>query len=216
MKKEYIKSKIQNLRRADGLDANAIVISDAKSVVSGLSDQFTFSVNNGGSSAIKAALLVGHYDTASYVVDGAVATKNYFNPSVLVNAGYPVDVCADDGTYSGGGKSVTFTAADTSKTIRSFHDYMRMNPRPLKGLQIVASGQNYADAWNSILTVSASSPFNTPQQKDIQLRNFFSAYQYQSDRVTIDFTANELEISDITMLFAIIPAGVTMTFNLRF
>lgn len=217
-KKSYVQRAMSGLRRADGVES--IVIKDSKSVVSGLTDQFTFSVQNEGSTVLTAALLVGHYDTSSFPVSGSspnfTVIKNYFSPVALNQAGYNVNVCADDGTYkSEDGTWATFTAADPSKSIRSFLDYMRNNPRPLKGLQISANGSDNFQ-WGNTLTVTASSPFSTPQQKTIHLRDFFSAYQYQKNLIDIDFTANELEISDITMLFATIPTGVTLTFTLRF
>lgn len=218
-KRAYIQRSINGLRRLDGDSVQNVRIKDSRGIADGLTDQFTITVNNTGGTAANVALLSGHYDTETFHAeeDGGdiVVEKHCWDASQLVRAGYPVTAVADDGTFTGGGKTLVFSTPNSTQTIRSFHNYMRMNPRPLKGLQIIANSGGAA-CWQCDLTVTASSPFNVPQQKTIHLSDFFSAYQYQDDRVNIDFTENELEISDITMLFAIIPNGCSMSFIMKF
>ncbi len=217
MKNYIMRNYNRKLRRADGMTTDAKLMLGAVPVATGLSDQFTINVKNNNEAVKAVALLVGHYDTSAYIttittesgVSTATTVKTLCAPDSLVAAGYPVDACADDGTYD----NIIFSGNDTSKTIRSFRDYMHLNPRPLKGLQIV--GPNAA-AFNPTMKVTASSPFQRAAEKDINLIDFFSAYQYQDDRVMIDFSANELEISDITMLIVNIPANTQMSFILKF
>lgn len=218
MKNYIMKNYNRKLRRVDGQTTDANLMLGAVPVATGLSDQFTINVNNTNNAVKAVALLVGHYDTSKYITtveieqgEDPVATtvKTLCAPEALIAAGYPVAACADDGTYDG----ITFSGVDTAKTIRSFRDYMHLNPRPLKGLQIVAPNAN---AFNTTMKVTASSPFQRAAEKDINIIDFFSAYQYQDDRVMIDFTANELEISDITMLIVNIPAQTKMSFILKF
>lgn len=217
--RDYIKRNAgRKLRRADGDVSASQLYLGAVPVATGLSDQFTIRVVNSSANVKAVALLCGHYDTTGYVTTGTAETggainattvKTLCNPESLVAAGYTVDACADDGEYGG----VTFASVDTSKTIRSFREYMRLNPRPLKGLQVVGTDST---AFDTTMKVTASSPFQRAAEKDIHLIDFFSAYQYQDDRVMIDFSANELEISDITMLIVNIPANTTMSFSLKF
>lgn len=215
---KFNRTNLRNLRRADGRTDDPNLLLGAIPVSTGLSDQFTITVQNTLAAAKNVALLCGHFDTSAYVTTiagqavgelTAATNKTLSNPAPLVAAGYPVDACADDGDYNG----IVFSGVDAAKTIRSFRDFMHLNPRPLKGLQVV--GPNAA-AFNTVLKVSASSPFQRAAEKDIHLVDFFSAYQYQNDRVMIDFSANELEVSDITLLIASIPANTTMSFVLKF
>ena len=203
----------RTLRRADGRVDDPNLMLGAVPVATGLSDQFTIKVKNNSAAPKAVALLVGHYDTSAYITtedEGVFTTvKTLSAPDALQAAGYPVDACADDGTYD----SIVFASADPSKTIRSFRDYMHLNPRPLKGLQVIGPD---ASAFDTTMQVTASSPFQRAAIKDIHLVDFFSAYQYQDDRVMIDFSANELEISDITMLIVNIPANTSMSFVMKF
>lgn len=221
-KRTYIQKSINGLRRADGLGSvQNISIKDSRGIADGLDDQFTIRVDNTCEQSKNVALLSGHYDTDVFVTEtdgageSASTVKHCWDPSELQRAGYPVVAVADDGTFPFGNKAIQFSTPNSNQSIRSFHNYMRMNPRPLKGLTIIAN-RGAADAWQTDLTVTASSPFNVPQQKTIHLSDFFSAYQYQDDRISIDFTENELEISDITMLFANIPAGCSLSFIMKF
>jgi hypothetical protein len=218
MKNYIMKNYNKKLRRADGMTTDANLMLGAVPVATGLSDQFTINVQNNNQSVKAVALLVGHYDTSKYITTVEIeqgedpvaqTVKTLCAPDALVAAGYPVDACADDGTYN----NIVFSGNDASKTIRSFRDYMHLNPRPLKGLQIVAPNAN---AFNTTMKVTASSPFQRAAEKDINIIDFFSAYQYQDDRVMIDFSANELEVSDITMLIVNIPAQTKMSFIMKF
>jgi hypothetical protein len=225
--KQYVQKNYRNLRYSTGTgttDDPALILG-AVPVATGLSDQFTIKVSNKDTSPVAVALLTGHYDTAMYdtILDTSdpnydpnnpdsfkfITVKSLCNPQPLKDAGYTVDACADDGSYG----LINFSSTDKSKTIRSFHDYMHLNPRPLKGLQVIAPN---AAAFDTTMMVTASNPFQKPAEKEIHLIDFFSAYQYQNDRIMIDFSANELEISDITMLIVNIPASTDMSFVMKF
>ncbi|MDR3046198.1 MAG: hypothetical protein LBU51_01105 [Bacteroidales bacterium] len=206
----------RKLRNFDG-ETETLLVKEGYSVRSGLADQFSLSISNPGVNQVRVALLPGHYDTSGFITTGTESSfttvKTMSNPSELITAGYNVDSVVDDGSFYAAKGTITCIASNPSKTIRSFLDYIKTNPRSLKGLQIVTSDQN---AFDSTLTVSSTSPFSRNAEKDIFLNDFFSSFQYQNDRITIDFSADQLEIADITLLIAVIPAGCSMKFTMRF
>lgn len=219
MSKTYVQRQQfgRRLRHIDG-DTDTIVVKEGYPVRSGLSDQFSLKVSNLNQDPVRIALLSGHYDTSSYILKGDKIEKTLSNPSELRKAGYNVDACIDDNEYvltegDSKGGYVKFTASDPSKTIRSFQKYIKTNPRSLKGLQIVANDQS---AFDTTMTVSSTSPFSKNAEKDIFLNDFFSAFQYQNDRILVDFSADQLELSDISLLIVTIPGSAEMKFNLRF
>lgn len=215
-KKNYKQQAMRNLRNADGTTTDAI------SVRVGLGKTFGFSIKNPSTTdAITVALIPGHYDTTDYKIKtasvGGEVIKSYSNPASLAAAGYPCDAVIDDGIRAlpvgKGTGNIEMSAADPKNTIRSFIEYIKTNPMPLKGIRIMASDQ---EAFDGSITVASSSPFDRGAEKTIQLNDFVSAFQYQVDRISIDLSSDQLELSDITMLFAVIPAASTMKFFLKF
>ena len=215
-KKNFKAQAMRTLRNADG------ITNDAVNVKAGLGKTFGFIVKNPSKTdAVTVALLSGHYDTADYSVVsatvGGTVKKSYSNPAVLVEAGYPCDAVLDDGlralpSSKGTGK-IEMTPVDPKHSISSFIQYIKTNPMALKGLRIVASDE---EAFDSCITVASSSPFDRGAEKTIQLSDFVSSFQFKNDRITIDLSSDQLELSDITMLFAVIPADTTMKFFLKF
>ena len=215
-KKNYSQHAMRTLRHADG------ATSDAVNVRAGLGKTFGFSIKNPSTThAITVSLMPGHYDTSEFKVESATVggnvKKSYSNPQSLIDAGYPCDAVIDDGLRplrSGlGTGNIEMIAADPKNTINSFLAYIRTNPMPLKGMRIMASDQ---EAFDGSITVASSSPFDRGSERTIQLNDFVSAFQFQNDRISIDLSSDQLELSDITMLFAVIPANSTMKFFLKF
>lgn len=218
----------RNLRYMDGGDDyQDVVVTSSIPVTSGMDDQFALRVSNSSPEPIVVAIMSGHYDTSAFIFDEAAGTvrKTMSNPKELITAGYNVQAVADDGKYivrpEAAGVpelSVSFTPTDPTKTIRSFTEFSKTNPRSLRNMRINVSDKA---AFNTVMTVSASSPFSRPASKDIFLSRFFKANQYQPDIMEIDFTKHRLEIGDITMVFVSIPPGTAeaptwMEFNLQF
>ncbi len=186
---------------------------DEKQVKHGLQDTFGVTIKNSDTSVSKkVALLSGHFDTDAFTYDSTKGVEVFkSDPAELKAAGLLCDAVIDDGVCVD--SKVSCIPLDSSKTIRNFRKFIMTNPRELKGVTIISSSPT---AFNSSLVVSSSTPFSKCGEKDIQLASFFSPNQYQSDRIEIDFTENELEFSDLCVLIATIPAGATMTFILRF
>lgn len=216
-KKTYIQREFgRKLRRVDGnTDYDTVLFKDSIPVSSGLDDQFSLTIENTGETAQAVAIIPGHYDTSSFVLDAGAGTvtKSMSNPDELNKAGYSIDAVVDDGTYTTEKGKLKFVATDPTKSIRSLLDFIRTNPRALKGLRLMANDKS---AFNTIVSVSASSPFSRPAMKDIHLNNFFRASQYQPDIIEIDFTKKELEIADITLMIANIQPNSWIEFTLKF
>lgn len=224
MKKVIVKRAL-NTRNLQNLTNNKTrsvvteeIVTDYTPVAMGMRDTFGIEIDNTavGSTAVRVALLKGYYDTLAVELDGeGPACKiSYSSPLPLTKAGFAVDCCADDDSYTPEeGTAIVMSPIDPASRIRDFMQYMRTNPRYLKGLRVISNNQN---AFDGKIVVSNASPFNKGAEKSIQLTDFFSSFQQQNDRIAVDFTANELGIDDITVLIAVIPAGAKMKFLMSF
>lgn len=215
-RRKYIQRNLQRLRRIDG-NTSQLFNGEGRDVAAGLGHEFRLLVKNTNASNTirRVALLPGHYDTttvketkSSGTITGVSLIKA--DPAVLNAAGYSAYSVADDGVFG----DVDCTALDPTNSIRSFLDYLRTNPMALKGIQINASSKSALNS--SALVVTSSSPFQRNATKTINLSSYFSAFQNQDDMIQVDLTGNELELSDITMLFVDVPAGASLNIVLKF
>lgn len=203
--------------RADGANETIILENADPNVDAGVDKFFGFSVTNNGANNIAMALVPANFDTERYVIDNGDVVKTYDNITALNTAGYNVGAVLADGTTNAtiNGKTVNVTNAptDPTRTIKQFLDYIKFNPQPLKHLDIVTSNTNM---WAGNMEITFCNPFFQNKTQRINMNTFFSRFQYQSDRLGIDFAGNNLEFSDLLLWTVTIPAGATVQFILTF
>jgi hypothetical protein len=221
-RRKYTRKGYGMLRHADGA-VNSSGLVDGVSINNALGQEFGIEVTapSTATSAVRVALLAGHYDTSAYATTATAAgtpvKKTNSDPTALKNAGYVCDVVADDGSFAlpalKGTGSVVMRSLNPQRTVQSLMEYIKSYRMMLKGLRVIANDQT---AFDGNLIVAQSTPFDRGAEKTISLNNFYSAFQYSNDRVSIDLSAAELDIERITMLFADVPPGCTMKFFLKF
>jgi hypothetical protein len=183
-------------------------------------EKFTMNVVNGTASSQKVALLRAFYETRKVAMIGAagseVATLVKNDISELVKNGFPVVAVAHDGTTivdKAASKGVAFSSSNSAVSIDSFLSYLLTNPRKLKEMTIVVNDQN---ALSSDLELTIASPLGHGKTINVELMQFFSQFQNQNDRITIDFSKNELEFSDVLVMCLNIAPNSSMQLTFRF
>lgn len=208
--------------RADGAGANeTIILENADpNVDAGIDRFFMFTVtNNDNAKNANVAIVPANFDTERLVIEDGEIVKTYDNIDALNEAGHMVDGVLSDGTanytskFAGKTVNLTCSANDPTKTIKQFLDYIKFNPQRLKHLDIISS---QANNWTNNIAVTFCNPFFDNKVQRINMNTFFSRFQYQNDRIGIDFKDNPLEFSDLLLLTYVIPAGATMQFVLTF
>lgn len=203
--------------RADGANETIILENADPNVDAGIDKFFGVTVTNNEATPVAMALVPANFDTERLVIDDGVIIKTYDNAEALRDAGYNVDAVLADGTVSAtvGGKTVSLTCAanDPMRTIKQFLDYIKFNPQYLKHLDIITSNTNM---WAGNMTITFCNPFFKNKESRVQLNTFFSRFQYQSDRLGIDFDKNQLEFSDLLLWIVSIPASATVQFVMTF
>lgn len=204
--------------RADGANETIILENADPNVDAGVDKFFGVTVTNNGAAGTAIALVPANFDTERYVIVNGAIVKTYDNIDALNEAGYNVGAVLADGTArytSGKGTVVNMTCAanDPMRTIKQFLDYIKFNPQRLKHLDIITSNTNM---WTGNMSITFCNPFFTNKISRVQLNTFFSRFQYQSDRLGIDFDQNQLEFSDLLLFITTIPAGATVQFIFTF
>lgn len=207
--------------RADGANETIILENADPNVEAGIDKFFGFSVtNNADNKNITIALIPANFDTDRYTISDGAVVKTNDNVDALNQAGFMVDAVLCDGTANYTSKiankpvNVTCAPTDPSKTIKQFLDYIKFNPQRLKHLDIISS---VANSWTNNIAITFCNPFYDNKVQRVNMNTFFSRFQYQNDRIGIDFgQGNELEISDLTLLTYSIPASATMQFVMTF
>ena len=203
--------------RADGANETIILENADPNVDAGVDKFFGVTCTNNGETNTAIALVPANFDTERYViVDGAVV-KTFDNIAALNEAGYNVGAILADGTadYTYGRTVVNMTcsANDPMRTIKQFLDYIKFNPQRLKHLDIITSNVNM---WTGSMSITFCNPFYENKISRVNLNTFFSRFQYQNDRLGIDFGQNNLEFSDLLLFITTIPAGATVQFVFTF
>ena len=235
-KRQYIQNNLQRLRRFEG-DTATMFNGEGKDIKAGLGLEYGLTIKNTSNEVIPVALLPGHYrDVIARSLEVTpetvtVADKTTADADVLTGitigstaaataselmslAGLTCSCVADEFASGDTNGAITVTPHDPSSPVFSFLEYLRTNPMSLRGLQVNASSKAALNALS--LVVSSSNPFMRNASKKINISSYFSAHQYQDDMVQIDLNGNELELSDITVLIANIPANSTVNFLLKF
>ena len=218
-KHNYIKERAaRNLsNRADGVDETIILENADPNVAAGLDKTFGFSVTNSADANIAMALVPANFDTERYVISDGAVVKTYDNITALNQAGYNVGAVLADGTTNAtiNGKTVNVVNAptDPTKTIKQFLDFIKFNPQQLKHMDIISSNTNM---WTGTISITFCNPFFKNSVQEVQLNTFFSRFQYQANRLGIDFSKNPLEFSDLLLMTCTIPGGASVQFILTF
>ena len=205
--------------RADGANETIILENADPNVDAGVDKFLTFTVtNNNAVSPAAVALVPANYNTERYQIDDGAVIKTYDNIDALREAGYMVDGVLAEGTADytstdGTKVDLTCAASDPMRSIKFFLDYIKLNPQALKHMDIIGNNINQ---WTGNMTITFCNPFFNNKQQRVNLNTFFSRFQYQSDRIGIDFAGNTLEFSDLLLLIFTIPAGASATFVLTF
>lgn len=100
-----------------------------------------------------------------------------------------------------------------TKTIENFRRYMLTNPTPMKRLQVRSEDRK---AFDTELTITTADPFNNNKEICVDLSTFFSTEQFQGDRITIDFTGDELELSDVSVVILTVQPRTKMRLLMGF
>lgn len=204
--------------RADGANETIILQNADPNVDAGVDKFFGVTVTNNEATPVAMALVPANFDTERLVINNGEIVKTYDNVDALRTAGFNVDAVLADGTVTAtvDGKTVSMTCAsnDTMRTIKQFLDYIKLNPQRMKHLDIVTSNTNM---WAGNMTITFCNPFFKQKESRVQLNTFFSRFQYQSDRLGIDFSdGNQLEFSDLLLWIVNIPASATVQFIMTF
>lgn len=234
-KQQYISSRAnRNLsNRADGSTKSTdtvVFMNKTAQVNEGVANHMTFTIQNKDNDRnLLVALTRGGFDCNQVItttelvkgengtITGVAATSviKKCDPTPLRNAGFMVGAVLHDGDYRNEelGSSVVMTANDPTRTLTSFLDYTEKNPQRMKSLEIIS--QN-ADALDSSLKLTFVNPFFKNAEQTIDLSTFFDLYQYSQNRIKIDFSGADLELSDVSLLTSVVPAGATVKYIMRF
>lgn len=217
--KNIMEKASRNLsNQADGANETIILENADPNIDAGVDKFFTFTVTNEQDFPVATALVPANYDTERFTIVNGEVVKTYDNIAALRAAGHMVGAVLADGEakyVAADGTSVAMTCEsnDPMRTIKYFLDYIKFNPQRLKHMDIISSNINQ---WTGSMSISFCNPFYDNKVQRVNLNTFFSRFQYQNDRIGIDFTGNALEFSDLLLLIFSIPAGTTAQFVLTF
>ena len=200
--------------RADGATETVVLQNADPNVEAGIDNFFQFTVTNNTASPVNTALVPANYDTERFVIDDGAVIRTFDNIEDLRTAGHMVGAVVADGTanYRTSDNvtvNMTCQANDPTKPIKDFLRYIKLNPQYLKHMDIISSNIN---AWSGSLAVTFCNPFFDNKVQRVNLTTFFSRFQYQNDRIGIDFDPNKLEFSDRLLLTTTVPASSSMQF----
>ena len=204
--------------RADGATETIVLENTDPNVDAGIDNFFQFTVTNNTAAPVNVALVPANYDTERYVIDDGEVVKTFDNIADLRAAGHMVGAVVADGTadYTTADNvkvDMTCQANDPTKSIKDFLRYIKFNPQYMKHMDIISSNIN---AWSGSMAVTFCNPFFDNKVQRVNLTTFFSRFQYQNDRIGIDFDPNKLEFSDRLLLTTSIPANSSMQFIYTF
>ncbi|MDD3687689.1 MAG: hypothetical protein PHE56_13105, partial [Bacteroidales bacterium] len=146
------------------------------------------------------------------VLAKVAVSQHRHNTAALKAAGYTVDTILDDATVKIDDGDFIMSAANPSKKIGDFLDYIKTNPIMVKEMTIVSSDKA---AFSTDMEVATLNPFKRNPEELIDINKFFSKYQQVEDRIDIQFD-QPLEISDVLLWTMNVPDGAKMQITLRF
>lgn len=193
-----------------------------KSVTAGIANHVTISVQNKSEThALPFAIIPANFDTQLLTPIVDIEEEQFdilsreCNVQEMNAAGYPIGGVAFDGEFEDEAKNISYacSSADPSQTIKNFLRYLKLNPTKLASIEVVSSNSN---AFDTNMQLTYVNPFFKNAMQNIDLSTFYSLYQYAEDRIRIDFNDDNVELNDLSLLMANIPAATTMKFILRF
>lgn len=217
--------------RADGAQETIVMMNKEAQVATGVANHMTFNVTNNAETDLSLALIPASFQTEEVIntvttakvddTDVVTAIESDLvpsSPAALRNAGYNVGAVLHDTNGKAyrnetTGADVTMSSSDPTRTINEFLRYIKLNPVRVKNMEIYSANAN---ALATNLNITFVNPFFKNAIQSIDLSTFFDLYQYNQNRIKIDFTGNELELSDISLLTCTVPASATMQFIMRF
>lgn len=195
----------------------------------GIANHMTIMVKNRNTAyPLPFALIPANFDTlnvgvkirqsATGEIENTEVIKAFNDVSDMNKAGFVIGGVACDGGNDIGivedadNFSYTCASADPSRKIKQFLDYLKLNPVRLKNIEIVSSNAN---AFDTNMMLTYVNPFFKNAEQQIDLSVFYSLYQEATDRVRVDVDG-KVELSDLSLLTAVIPANTEMKFIMRF
>lgn len=229
MNKGYIMNNYRkNLsRRFAGQTADINLDFADKNIAAGIANQMTITVVNKNSAyPLPFALIPANFDTLSIKasttestgVYTTAITKAYNDVTEMNGAGFTISGVACDGGNDNGATSskdvVSYacSSADPARSIKKFLDYIKLNPVKLKSMEVVSDDNN---AFDTSMMLTYVNPFFKNAEQNIDMSVFYSLYQEATDRIRMDFDG-KVELSDLSLITAVIPANTTMKFIMRF
>jgi hypothetical protein len=211
--------KAKFLKRVNNTLTNNFMGSTTQNIGIAVQNNYRANINNLNTQAITVALLPGHYPTIGIdktPASGALTdVKLHYHDTVeLAKAGVSVTTILDDATVMGpSDQNIVMGAADPAFSIRSFREYVKLNPLMITSMTIHSSNP---DAYGGKLRLQKTNPFNRPSEIPVELDKFFNVDQYQDGKINIDFTGSEVEIADDVLMLLVIPAQCNVGVTFRF
>ena len=192
-------------------------------VSEGIVNHMTISVKNNANTPLPFAIIPANFDTmrikttltrsaSDGPITGVVVDKEYNNCLDMQEAGFVIKGVANDGSYVDSEVDYECSSADPARSIKQFLNYIRLNPSRLQSMEVVASDAN---AFDTNMRLTYVNPFFKNAEQEINLSVFYSLYQQATDRIRMEFDG-KVELSDLSLMTAIIPANSTMKFVMRF
>ena len=227
--KQYPKNLTRRFNDGDIVQNEVNINYVDPNISKGIANHMTIIVKNKNTAyPLPFALIPANFDTLKITselitdaegnVTGVEISKSFndvgdMNKAGFVISGVACDGGLDIGTVSAADKvSYTCDSADPSRKIKQFLDYLKLNPVRLKNIEIVSSNAN---AFDTNMMLTYVNPFFKNAEQQIDLSVFYSLYQEATDRVRVDVDG-KVELSDLSLLTAVIPADTTMKFIMRF
>lgn len=227
--KQYPKNLTRRFNDGDIVQNEVNINYVDPNISKGIANHMTITVKNKNTAyPLPFALIPANFDTLNVSVEitkdtggavtGAEITKAFNDVSDMNKAGFVIGGVACDGGNDIGSVSAadkfsyTCASADPSRKIKQFLDYLKLNPVRLKNIEIASSNAN---AFDTNMMLTYVNPFFKNAEQQIDLSVFYSLYQEATDRVRVDVDG-KVELSDLSLLTAVIPANTEMKFIMRF
>ena len=155
----------------------------------------------------KLCLLPGVYDSMKQVTDGTSKETviTYSNPADLQNAGYACDQVADDYNSGDAGQYVHVTGVGRVK-YRDFRN--SVNRISMRVAQIIIQNKTSSQAiFDQQIEVAKTAIGAKGGMDFITLQQYVNVNAYDRSKITIDLSAETLDLNPDTFLAITVPAG---------
>jgi len=215
MKNNYLQLANKNL--SNNFTGESIMSNSISDLTSAIANKFGVTMTSAATTPKLVAVLPSYYKTLGITVGASDVPQvlHYHNKQALIDAGIIVDAVIDDDTWALDGGAGNFTAysTDPSKKIRDFLEYIKFYTRSLD--KILIHSANIATYRNSI-RLQQPNPYYDSQRMPIDLNQYFRVDQYQDDKIELDFTGIDLQVTPDLLLLLPIPANSTVSIDFFF